>query len=114
MSKLEHVPAGDWDVVRRNFEQLAGSIDTAGQSIGVRFGLGTLEYPGGSPSFTDDTTAHGLGRTPVAAFAVANHSNTFIGTKTLDATDLVVQGRTVDGSSPAAASLVNYYWLVIG
>lgn len=111
----EYVSDGDWNAVRRNFQGASSKgLDTGGVSAGIRFGLGTLTFPGGSPAFTNDTVAHGLGREPTAAFACAVHQNTFIGVSSFDDTDLVVQGRTVDGSSPAAASPVNYYWLVIG
>lgn len=111
---LEHT-ADDNPAIDRNFEKLKSLvIDTGGESAGIRFGMATLTFPGGTSIFTPDTVPHGLGITPEVAFATAVHSNVFIGVASLDPTNLVFEGRTVDATIPGAGSSVNYFWLVIG
>lgn len=114
MSRLEHVPEGAWDVVRRNFEALGGTFDTGGMSVGVRFGNAVTTYPGGSAVSDNTAVDHGLGKTPVAVFTQSQGIAHAARPTSVGATQFVVNVATLDGSSPGAATDVDVYWLVIG
>jgi hypothetical protein len=108
----------DWvtdPTIQRNFDRLRElAVDTGGQSVGIRFGTGSVAYPGGDDNFPSEVVTHGLGTTPVVALVTSAGAGTFMAAHTLDSTDFTIDGGTIDGSSPAAATAVTYYWLVIG
>lgn len=97
------------------FPQLVSAADRK-----INFGSGAF------PSFANtkhatQTQAHGLGRTPVAAFVLPQYIDVSSGSAaqsaiavsytSFDATNLVIRGSIVDGVSNNAAG---YLWLAIG
>lgn len=117
---LEDVKAGDWEAVRRTVDALRSLVlDTGGASIGIRFGVTTISWAGGTPFSSAPTVLHGLGKTPVV---VIPKSATFLtGSKfvLVDAvlytsTDFTIQGVTDDRSNPAAATTCSVVWVAIG
>jgi hypothetical protein len=109
----EYVADGDWNAVRRNFE--LDGIDTGGQLVGIRFGNDTVTWGGGSPNTAVLTVDHGLPRTPVMVVvtSLASPNVSFIWDSPT-ATSFDVQGSTIDGTSPAAASTAFFSWIAIG
>jgi hypothetical protein len=81
---------------------------------GFRFGLATVTWPGGSPNATTTTVTHELGRAPQAAFLTGvDTTNMVLSQPTRNATDFTVNATTRDGTSPAAATVRNFYWLAL-
>lgn len=114
-SPLEPIQPGDWDGVQRLVDLLSRLlIDVGGRSIGVRFGSGTLTFPGGSPSTSTVTVNHGLGRTPVAVCVCNEFLGSIGSVNTLTSTTFQTLGFTVDGSSPGAGTGAPFYWIAIG
>jgi hypothetical protein len=62
---LEHIQPDDWAAVNRIGRHAAlVVIDTGGVSLGIRGGVSTVTWPGGSTFSTAKSITHGLGRTP--------------------------------------------------
>lgn len=115
---LEHT-YDDNHTIDRNFDILRHvAIDTGGLSIGIRFGTGTVTWPGGSVNSDVVTIDHGLATTPrsiqFTPIATATPADIFVSAGSVTSTTFGARGRTTDGSSPAAASTQTFYWLVIG
>jgi hypothetical protein len=103
------------EMIRRNFDRLASLvIDTGAQLVGIRFGSGQITYPGGSAVSDAGLVSHGLGKAPVAMFCQSQGVHHYVRPITPTSTTFTAQGRTLDGTSPAAATTVDFYWLVIG
>jgi hypothetical protein len=114
---LEQLHPEDWDAVRRNFEAVSKLVaDTGGRSISIRFGLGTLTWPGGSRLTTAASVNHGLGRTPAAiAFgSVETNMHIAIVAPLPGSTSFTAQGNTIDGGSPVNGTQRSYYWIAVG
>lgn len=120
---LEHLVDGDWATARRNFEKLtATGLDTGGRRVGVRFGVQTLTWPGGSQISNAPTVSHGLGRTPIGVLygrigglsAGSALAIPFTDAGSMDDTSFDVAAKTHDESSPAAATTASIFWVVIG
>lgn len=109
----DYVPNDDWDSVRRNFERLFQMFDTGGESVGVRFGLGTDAWPGGADTSTGVTITHGLGREPVAVFTQSTTLVAHCRPTAVDSTGFTATHKTIDGSSPGAGN-ANFYWMAVG
>jgi hypothetical protein len=101
--------------VQGNFDWLLKRfLDTGGRSAGIRFGSGTLTWPGGS-AFTNATSVtHGLGTTPAAVLVTGSGGATLVTANTVGATTFNALGCTIDGSTPAASTTITFYWLAIG
>lgn len=102
----------------RNFETLRRLVlDPGGVTAGIRFGLMTVTWPGGAALSNAATAAHGLGTTPIAAFASPN-SQTGTGACCFyiqfDATNVTVNLETNGGAFPANTAVTPTSWLVIG
>lgn len=118
----------DNSVSQRNFDKLAlavldmGSDPATGgpRSVSVRFGTQTLTWAGGTQASNFPSISHGLGRTPVVvlvspigglsagtAWAVASAFG-------YGASTFVLQAKTHDESSPAAATTALIGWVAIG
>jgi hypothetical protein len=97
----------NWD------EILQRLIDTGGQSVGIRFGLATDAWPGGSDTTTGVAIAHGLGKTPIGVFTQSTTITAHARPTALTSTTFNVNLRTIDGSSPGAGA-ATAYWLAIG
>jgi hypothetical protein len=112
--RLPHLFIEDHQV-HQNFEKLARAmIDTGDQLVGIRFGSGQITYPGGSAVSDAGLVSHGLGKAPVAMFCQSQGVHHYVRPITPTSTTFTAQGRTLDGTSPAAATTVDFYWLVIG
>lgn len=76
-------------------------------------GTGQITWPGGSPVSSQVTIAHGLRSAPssvqLTALGFAN-ANAHLQVDAVDATSIRVRGRTIDGSSPAAATPCPFMW----
>lgn len=111
---LEHIqdPAADPNI-QRNFDRLVANVpDLGGLATSLRFGTATMTWPGGSPTATTLVISHGLGTTPHGVIATAGiniWAACITGTYT-DA-DFRLGARTFDGTSPAAASTNDVYWI---
>lgn len=104
--------------VQRNFEWLAQRlIDTGGKSIVLRWGQGTVTWPGGSKTSNTTTAVHGLGRTPVAVVATCNNQ---VGAglcavdARFDGTNVYLQLETAAGFAPANTVTNPVSWVAIG
>lgn len=102
-------PVVDDPKAQGNFDELFQQFPI----VGIRaYGTATL-------SFTADSTitvaaAHGLAAEPTVAFAVAERTATGIlvnCSADFDATNVTIQGTTIDGSTPTAD--VPVFWFVI-
>jgi hypothetical protein len=114
---LEHIAPEDWAAVERVRQVLQSLVpDTGGRSIGVRFGVSTLTWPGGVAGSSIGTVTHGLGRTPVCVLATVNAGGVAgpAWTGTPGATTFPLAARTADGSSPGAGTTTSVSWVVIG
>ena len=111
----EYVADGDWDAVQRNFEKLRAFVpDTGGKSVGLRFGVATVTWPGGSQQSDSINVTHGLGKTPTVVFTQSDTVIAHARPASIGATQFAVQMRTVDGSSPLATRTDFVYWIAIG
>lgn len=113
---FEKVREGAWTTVQRNFDKLVATlIDTGGQSVGIRFGTDTLSFSAAAASATK-TITHGLGKTPVAVFAMSDLSTEYIVINSIAAsftdTQFQVKAQTASGSS--ITQTPRFYWLAIG
>ncbi len=114
--QLEHLQAGDWDTVRRNFERLRDSLDTGGRSLSMRSGADTTTFPGGSSFSNTKSVTHGLGKAPTSVLITPFGSVwvTF-NLLSIDDTQFTVQFQSNDTSfSPAAATGQSFSWEVKG
>lgn len=101
--------------VQQNFDALAVAVGGlfGGQTAAIRFGSTSQVMPAAT-SGTFNVT-HGLGTTPVVAFAIANGANAndlTIGTSGYGATTFTVAWRRASGVNPP--SPITFYWLAIG
>jgi hypothetical protein len=112
-----------WSHIKRKLEQdwqpdahtlLAGGSLTVDMLSGaLTFGSDTVTWGGASPSSANLSVLHGLGRVP-AAVLLTSRSNVIVFAETARTiSTFQVSARTVDGSSPAAATTVDFYWLAI-
>lgn len=104
-----------FDGTQRNFEVIAKSmVETGGRSIGVRFGSTTVVFAA-APEATK-AVSHGLGKTPVAAFAfpvLATTQTLFCSARTgASATSITFQFNTDNAVN--FTGTVTFYWLVLG
>ena len=105
----------DGSPAARNFDALQSLvIDTGGQSVGARFGSGTLTFPGSSDSTGELTVTHGLATTPVAVLVTGTGGTTLVTVNDVGGTTFDALGVTTDGSEPAADTESTFYWLAIG
>ena len=78
----------------------------------------TVTFPGGSQTSNAQTVTHGLGRAPTSItfgpIATTTPVDPFVVGGTITDTVFDVKCRTTDGSSPAAASTVTFYWMSKG
>jgi hypothetical protein len=99
----------------RNFQKLMSLVlDTGGRSVGIRFGTGSVSFTASAAS-TEYTVAHGLGRTPVTAYATFRHAT---GTTLVFTAYVSTLTSTTIGVSAAVSSAVtgslSVDWLVFG
>lgn len=108
----------DPEVVQFNFDKLAQLVpETGGLSVRLRFGTGTLTWPGGSQFSNGLSPTHGLGTTPQVVVAIVMRSTTPLVVLNLTATGATtfsVVGETSDATSPANTRTDTVHWLVIG
>jgi hypothetical protein len=97
----------NWEEILRRL------IDTGGQSIGVRFGVGADSWPGGSDTTSGVAVAHGLGKTPVVVFTQSTTITAHARPTALTSTTFNGNLRTIDGTAPGAGA-ASFYWLAIG
>jgi hypothetical protein len=81
--------------------------------VGARFGGSNVTYPGGSSQSSAATVTHELGRTPTVVFTQSRGINYHARPASLGATTFTVATQTLDGTSPAAATSVDFYWLAL-
>jgi hypothetical protein len=94
-------------------------VDTGGRQVKVRFGSGTITWPGGAATSNQLTVAHGMGGTPTNVYLTmtqpANFNTLFRESAAADATNIYVRGVVSDlVTAPAAASTQKFHWLAIG
>lgn len=113
---FEFLPDGAWETLRRILGLIASSlIDTGGRSIGIRFGSGTVTFPGGAQTSTVMNVSHGLGKTPVCVLLTSQSATVmFEAVAPLSATQIGVEAATRDLSSPVLGTTRSFYWVVIG
>jgi hypothetical protein len=100
----------DNTVADRNFRRLAQLvIDTGGRDVGVRFGVASTTFTASTLS-TPTTVTHGLGRTPVVAFAGTENVGFTYSVTARTSTTITVQGFT----SGAVSQTNSFDWFVIG
>jgi len=97
-----------------------GSLTVDLLTAALKFGVGTITWPGGSPRSSNLTVTHGLGRTPTSVLIVANTGVGGSGTVfpvyaalSLTTTTFVSTAVTSNESNPAAAASAGFYWLAI-
>lgn len=114
---LERVLEGEWGGIDRNFRSIAQlAIDTGGKDIGVRYGVGTVTWPGGTQFTGVVTIPHGLGKTPVDVLVtpkVTTVAGYTLWAATFTATTFQVAGWTMN-AAPGAGTTDLFSWLVIG
>jgi hypothetical protein len=109
----------DVDTVQRNFDAVSIAMPgLGGASVEVRFGVGTMTWPGGQSISTELTISHGLGRIPKVVVAtmqtngqgqvVAVHAGAYT------STTFKAQADWVQGFSPAAGTTMPVGWIAIG
>lgn len=100
--------------IQRNFDKLKRAvIDTAGRTVGIRWGTAAFTWPG-STSVHTSSVDHGLGRPPVIVLATNADDNTAGLTRTYGYTDT---SFTLDVIAPANVTTGTgdtYRWLAIG
>jgi hypothetical protein len=113
---LEHIQEGDWAAVNRVVDTLRSLVlDTGGQSLGIRVGVSTGVVFTASTSSATKTVTHGLGRTPVVAFAIDNSAVAAGSGITLSTGALTSTTFGVVGFFPSAlTTTIPFYWVVIG
>jgi hypothetical protein len=118
---LEHVQDGDWAALNRVIDKLRSLVpDTGGSSVGIRWGIGTVTWPGGQSLSAANTIAHGLGTDPAAIaitpIAAAGDGAGFSAQVTAGAVGGVSFDVRlgVDSFSPVAGTQRSFYWIVIG
>jgi len=102
--------------------QVNALIDLLGKLLNARYGYATVTFPGGV-NFSDPTeVTHGLGTGALLRLATIDGLN--IGTP-LNAAPVIYayagttvdkmkfQAVTTDGSSPAASTVVGFWWFVL-
>lgn len=112
----EYVPDGGWDAVRRNFEKAQVlSVDTGGQSLGVRFGTDTASFSAASNTGSI-TVAHGLGKTPefISVFPALGSVPMFASYIAASRTDTEFDYRLDTGDGSSVTEDVGVFWMVIG
>lgn len=100
--------------IQFNFDKLAQLvIDTGGQTLKLRAGSATLTWAASDTS-GDATVSHGLGSEPVAVIATSDFNTAYAAITVIskDATDFVLRGRDVAGTSRTGSNTV--YWAAIG
>lgn len=113
---LPHLVA-DWQN-QANFQAISQAFpDLGGRSPGIRWGTTTVTF-GGVNNYEEASPSHGLGKTPLCAFACANDQDGtgHVATMTTGAssTTVTVRVATVDSSVPANGVTTVVSWLVIG
>lgn len=100
----------------RNFALLARLVlDTGGVTAGVRFGVSSVTWPGGSATSNTKNVSHGLGSDPAVAFITGVGADGVYRVQSdPSSTVLPVVAVTSDGSTPANGTERFFYWLVIG
>lgn len=115
MSIPGYIADGDWESVRRVVGNLVtGMLDTAGRTMGLRFGSDTLTYTAAAVS-AQKTISHGLSRTPTVIFANAKAGakrHVVNAAGTIDSTSFDLIAETADGG--VLSSTITVYWLVLG
>jgi hypothetical protein len=113
---LEHIHPDDWAAVNRVTDTLRSLvIDTGGQSIGIRVGVSTGVVFTASTSSATKTVTHGLGRTPVVAFAIDNSAIAAGSGVTMSTGALTSTTFGAVGFFPSAlTTTIPFYWVVIG
>lgn len=79
-----------------------------------RVGVATVTWPGGAPDSTATVVSHGLDSVPTIVLATPDRTmwtSAIAGDR--NTTTFKVDARTLDGTSPAAASTQSIYWLAI-
>jgi hypothetical protein len=113
---LEHIQPEDWAAVNRVVDALRSLVlDTGGRSLGLRVGVKSFSWPGGTALQTF-SISHGLGRTPAVVLAVNGSNNTrgMPRTYSYTATTFALDVITSDASNPGAATADTYGWVAIG
>jgi hypothetical protein len=102
-----------FDGVQQNFDAISQlSIDTGGQSVGLRFGSAVVSTPGAA-AFFDVTVSHGLGTTPVVVVGNTDHGNYYVSTFTYTATQFTARcGHKND--TVVDPGDFNLRWIAIG
>lgn len=114
MIPLEHL--ADGSISDRNFQKLMHLVvDTAGLEVAVRFGIGSLTWPGGSRLTGALTIDSGLGVTPTVVVFGSVETNMHVALTGVPSTaSFTVQGNTIDGSSPPSSTSRSFYWVAVG
>lgn len=98
---------------------LTGQVADFGKDgVKVRFGSGTVTWPGASQLTGVVTVTHGMGLTPTAVVAIATFTagagSAMVGlTGAPGATTFTIQGYN-PGGAPVAGTTSTFYWLAIG
>jgi hypothetical protein len=109
--------------LQRNIEALARLVPGLGnQSVEIRFGSGTLTWPGATPFSNTVGTLHGLGRTPIAAAALpllpSGGAAVLVSYTALDASNITWRGCTPDVAgaavNPTTGTTRAFLWIAIG
>lgn len=114
MIPLESVRDGS--IIDRNFQKLRNLvIDTAGKTLGIRFGVSSVTFTASATSATA-TVTHGLGKTPGYIGLTPVSSASWYVLRYLsgsrNSTSFQVSGRTIDGTTPSLTA--SFFWMVIG
>lgn len=101
---------------QRNFETLERLVPGTGdRTIDFRWGTATITWPGGDVNSDVITQAHGINRTPVVAFVQpSNEGGSYESVVGFNASDLSIQLRRTDGTTPGAGATLTVYWLALG
>lgn len=124
-SEITALITAETDRLGTLIRQLQGPVATAFLQLAtagdfkVAFGSGTWTWPGGQQSSGVTTTTHGLGRTPLIAFALPNAdqgaTEALVGTAfSATATTFGSRGSSKVHTNYPAATTATFWWLVIG
>ena len=106
--KLPAVPVNDLTDVTLNFEALQRllSLPVSGSSSGV--------FPGASVTTTPKVVGHSLKTVPSNVQVTSTNANVHFAVTASSGTSITVTGETLDGTTPAAATAVPFFWLAYG
>jgi hypothetical protein len=103
--KLPAVPVNDLTDVTLNFEALQ-RLPANGSSTGI--------FPGASVTTTPKVVGHSLKTVPSNVQVTSTSPNVHFAVTASSSTSITVTGETLDGSTPAAATAIPFFWLAYG